>query len=230
MRSVKPFIFIAFFVFLAGLAKSQNCTLYFPSKEGAETEMTQYDAKNKVTGTVHQKITGKESTAAGVKVNFESESFDKKGKSISKGQFSVKCENGVFYIDMKSMMNGTMAAYKDMDVQVKTDDLDMPAKLTAGQTLKDGMLTMDIKSGGMQIMSMKMTITNRKVEAVETITTPAGTFECYKISSQVDTKMMISVQTKNIEWYAKEVGMVKSETYDKNGKLMGTNVLTKLKN
>ena len=81
----------------------------------------------------------------------------------------------------------------------------------------------------MTIMNMSVSITNRKVEAVENITTPAGTFECYKITYDVATKMMINVKMKATEWYAKNVGMVKSESYTSDGKLAGSTLLTGLK-
>jgi hypothetical protein len=81
----------------------------------------------------------------------------------------------------------------------------------------------------MAIMNMTINVSNRKVEAVENLTTPAGTFECYKISFDVATKMMINVKSKGVEWFAKGIGMVKNETYDSNGKLLGSNVLTSIK-
>jgi len=80
----------------------------------------------------------------------------------------------------------------------------------------------------MTMMNMTISITNRKVEAVENVTTPAGTFECYKISYDIATKMMINVKMKGTEWYAKNVGLVKSESYNNDGKLMGSNLLTGL--
>lgn len=205
--------------------------MYFPSKEGTQIELTSYDAKNKITGTTQQKIIGKETIANGFKIKFESESFDKKGKSQFKGQYTVKCENGTFYFDMNSMMSGeSMKNYKEGDVEIKGDDLDMPSTLTVGQTLKDGTLTIAMKNQAMQMMNMTMSIKNRKVEAIETITTPAGTFECYKITFDVETKMMFNMKSKGTQWIAKDVGMVKSESYDKNGKLAGVTLLTAIKN
>jgi hypothetical protein len=209
----------------------QECSMYFPSKQGTVVEYTQYDAKNKVTGTTRSTILSKENIAGGVKVSYESESFDKKGASLYKGQFAVKCENGVFYIDMSTMVSPqTMSAYKDMTVEMKSDNLDFPSVLSAGQTLKDGTLNMDISNQGMKLMSMNTTIKNRKVEAVESVTTPAGTYECYKISSDIIMVMMFTIETKSVEWYAKNVGIVKSETYDKKGKIQGSMVLSSIKN
>jgi len=78
-------------------------------------------------------------------------------------------------------------------------------------------------------MTMTINISNRKVEAVESLTTPAGTFECYKISYDVATKMMVNVKSKGVEWYTAGIGMIKSETYSSDGKLLGSNILTSLK-
>ena len=78
-------------------------------------------------------------------------------------------------------------------------------------------------------MNITMNISNRKVDAVESITTPAGTFECYKISYDVAMKMMMNMKSKGVEWYAKGVGLVKNETYSSDGKLLGSNVLTAFK-
>ena len=79
-------------------------------------------------------------------------------------------------------------------------------------------------------MKIKMDIIDRKVEAMETITTPAGTFETYKITSKsiMKNQMGISMtfEFDNVEWLAKEVGVVKSESFRK-GKSNGYTLLVK---
>jgi hypothetical protein len=67
------------------------------------------------------------------------------------------------------------------------------------------------------------------VEALENMTTPAGTFKCYKIASTIETKSMISITTHTVEWMAKDVGVVRSENYNKKGKLTSYMVLTSFK-
>jgi hypothetical protein len=120
-------------------------------------------------------------------------------------------------------------SYKDMEMTMEGGNLEMPWNLKAGDILKNGDLKMSFTSGGMTVMNMTISISNRKVEAVENITTPAGTFECFKISYDIATKMMINVKMKGVEWYAKKVGLVKSESYNNDGKLMGSTLLTGLK-
>jgi hypothetical protein len=80
----------------------------------------------------------------------------------------------------------------------------------------------------MSMMNMTTKVYNRKVEAIEKVTTEAGTFECYKISYDVFVDGMIDFNSKGIEWIARDVGAVRSETYNKNGKLTGYTELIKL--
>jgi hypothetical protein len=216
------------FVYAGILA--QDCPMYYPDIENAQLEYKQYDKKGGLTGSSIQKITGIKKTAGSTEVTVKSESFDAKGKSLGSAELKTRCEGGVYYIDMKNFMNQeSMEAYKDMEMKMEGGSLEMPGTMKAGDLLKSGDMKMSFSSGGMTIMNITMNISNRKVEAVENLTTPAGTFECYKISSDVAMKMMVNMKVKSVEWYAKGVGMVKSESYNTDGKLQGSNVLTSLK-
>jgi hypothetical protein len=74
-------------------------------------------------------------------------------------------------------------------------------------------------------------ITNRKVEAKESVTVPAGTFDCFKISYNSEIKIgFVKKNYRYITWYAPEVGAVKSEFYSAKGKLEGYSEMTLLKN
>jgi hypothetical protein len=239
MKAIKLPLIISICLISAGALKAQDCKLFALSKEGAQVEMTSYDAKNKITGKAINKVISKENIPGGVKITIESEHFDKKGKSEFKGKFDERCENGVFYLDMSSFISPeSMKNSKDQKYEIKSDNLEMPSNMTVGQTLKDGSVTIAMvnndptpnPAAAMLNMNLTINVKNRKVEAIETITTPAGSFECYKISSTVQTKMMFNVESKAVDWIAKEVGVVKSESYDKRGKLQGSMVLTSIKN
>jgi len=102
--------------------------------------------------------------------------------------------------------------------EVKTDNfyLEYPSKMQTGDALKDGNLTMNISHGGMQ-QTLTMLINDRKVEGQESITTPAGTWDCFKISYKC--KMGIKTGPINIpinfegtEWYAPGFGIVKTQS------------------
>ena len=60
------------------------------------------------------------------------------------------------------------------------------------------------------------------------MTCPAGTFDCIQLSQKVALKMGINIEAYSKEWYAEDIGMVRSESYTKNGKLTGYSLLTKL--
>ena len=78
-------------------------------------------------------------------------------------------------------------------------------------------------------MNMNVSITERKVEAKESITTAAGTFECYKISEHSEIKTLFAMKFKSISWFSFEAGTVKTESYKENGKYMGKTELAEIK-
>jgi hypothetical protein len=228
---MKQLMLIAVFCYSSVAALiAQDCPMYYPDKENTQMEYKQYDKKGALSGSSVQKITSIKKSAGSTEVAVSAESFDAKGKSLGTANLKARCEAGVFYIDMSNYLNQQSTdAYKDMEMTVEGGNLEMPSGMKAGDVLKDGDMKMSFSSGGMNVMNISVSITNRKVEAIENITTPAGTFECYKLSYDIATKMMISVKMKGVEWYAKGVGMVKSETYSKDGKLQGSMLLSALK-
>jgi hypothetical protein len=228
---MKQLLLIAVFCYSSiAVLIAQDCPMFYPDRENTQMEYKQYDKKGGLTGSSVQKITSIKKSATSTEVAIVSMSFDAKGKNIGSANLKARCEGGIFYIDMSNYLNQQSTdAYKDMEMSVEGGNLEMPSGMKAGEALKDGDLKMSFSSGGVTVMNMSVSITNRKVEAVESLTTPAGTFECYKISYDIATKMMISVKMKGIEWYAKGVGLVKSETYGKDGKLQGSTLLTGLK-
>jgi hypothetical protein len=89
-------------------------------------------------------------------------------------------------------------------------------------------MNIQVSSSGITMVNMDVTINNRKVLAKEKITTSAGTFDCYKISYETESRTrMITVNTKGMEWISEGVGVVKTETYNKKDKLTGYSLLTK---
>jgi hypothetical protein len=128
------------------------------------------------------------------------------------------------------MNQGSMQELEEGKVKIEGVDLKFPENLSPGQKLEDGNMTMSFEGGGIMAMNMTIRIFNRVVDAIEDITTPAGTFKAYKISNDMETKMGLKMTNKSTTWYAKNVGAVRTETYDKNGKLIGYTEMTQFKN
>ena len=82
-------------------------------------------------------------------------------------------------------------------------------------------------------LNLEVTISERKVVGKESITTPVGTFRCYKITSKSNSKkhmgINMSFEFGNTEWIAEKAGMVKSESTDKKGNPGGSTVLSSRK-
>ncbi|MGB5228456.1 MAG: hypothetical protein WBN55_09335, partial [Eudoraea sp.] len=134
-------------------------------------------------------------------------------------------------IDYESLMSNQMLQqFDDMEMEVSGTDIELPNDLEVGQELPDANIIMKISMSGMN-MNSTMDMINRKVEKQESVTTPAGTFDCYVIYSENQSKMMMVNQNfPSRLWLAEDVGMVKQESFNKNGKLMSSTVLTALSN
>jgi hypothetical protein len=214
-------------LFFSVTVSAQDCELYFPAKEGTVTEMKSYDAKGKLTGTSKTTILRNTAISGGVEITAGIEYFSEKNEPVFTTEYMVRCEKGDFTVDMKNLMGASMGAYKDMQIDVTGDKLKLPKNPAAGDMLNGGTMVVKISSPGSPVgMTMTTNISNRKVDALEKLTTPAGTFDCVKISYDMDTKMMFSIKSHVVEYYAKNVGMVKSESFDKKGKSMGYTLLT----
>jgi len=151
-----------------------------------------------------------------------SEFIDAKGKSITKATNNVKCENGVMQMNMKTFIPAVQQEQMKSGTANASDVyLEYPANMSVGDQLKDGQFNMDYESAGGLKSSIEISITDRKVEGKETVTTPAGTWECYKITAEnkIVSKIAgigIPIRMSVTEWYAPGFGVVKTES--KTGK------------
>ncbi len=216
------------FLLLTSKLAAQDCSAFFPFEKGASMEYTFYDAKGKVTSTSNQKIVIVDDAGAeGLTAQVEAVMSDKNGKEQSKGNYKVTCKDNTIFMDITAMMPQMSQSLSSLEVQMNGDQVQLPSKMSAGQALPDAHLEIKAGSGGVNLMKITIDITERKVEGKESVTTPTGTYEAFKISYLTTTKTLLSKSFKTISWYAPKVGMVKQETYDKKGNLENSMVLTK---
>ena len=79
------------------------------------------------------------------------------------------------------------------------------------------------------IISMKVRGEDRRIVGTESIQTKAGLFDCYILEETVTIKFMMMKNVEKVKsWYAYGIGLVKEITYDKNGKLLSTMILTEI--
>ncbi len=226
MKNFTLFLSLLLMVFTV---TGQDCENFFPAKKGAFMEMKNYDAKGKITGTVRQTVTDVSNTTGGLVIKVLSEQLDNKDKSLGTQELEMKCKDNVFTMDMKNFFNqAAMGDMQDVQMSVDAKDLVFPVNLKVGESLPDGSLNISMVTGPIP-MNMSVNIYNRKIVAMESVTTPAGNFDCYKMTYDIDTKTIMKMTNSAIQWYAKDAGAVRTETYGKNGKLMGYSELTSLR-
>lgn len=228
---MKSLLLFCTIFFCSHFLKAQTCEGFFPFEQDTEMEMTYYDKKGKVS-TINQIVVEDIfEEEEGTEVQVATTVKDKKGEEVFSGKYTIKCVEDGYEVDVSNIINPALlkSAY-GMELEVDGDAMVFPENLKIGQTLPDASATIDAMSNDIKIMSFKFDITDRKVESKEEVTTPAGTFECYKISYNFNSKILIAKKKYRIvQWVSKDVGLVKEETYNKKGKLDSSAELTKFK-
>ena len=203
---------------------AQDCKQYFFLQSNKTIEMSMYNKKGDPAGKTVYIISDVQNAGGVTTGTINSEIFDKKGKSVAKAVNNVKCTGGVMQMDMKMMIpQQQMEQFKNMEMKAESNYLEYPANMKEGDQLKDANFTMTAQNGPVPY-NMDMKISERKVLGKESVTTPAGTWECFKISSKskINMKMGINIPMnfETTEWYAPGFGIVKSE----NSKGGGTEI------
>ncbi len=229
MKTMKIFFVFTLAFILSGISSAQDCG-YYNMSEGMVLRYQNLDAKGKLTGSTRTTCLNVTTVGAATMFKVKSDFTDAKNENASSHEYTMRCEDGKFYLDMQSFIDPkSMEGFKDMEISVDGNDMMYPSGLSAGQTLPDANIKISAGSGGVNIMNMLVTVTNRQVVGTESVTVPAGTFDCYKITYNIETKLMFKVNSTVAEYISMGVGNVKTETFDKKGKLMGSTVLTELK-
>jgi len=223
---MKPIVLAVCFCLATAPAFSQNCNYYY-LQNGKTAEITFYNKKGDENGKSTYTVTSANKSGNVTTATVKSEVFNKKGKTLASGTNNVKCDNGILMVDLKAFINPEQAEQIKADAQTSNVYLSYPANMKVGDALPDGIMNIDIQQNGGMKSNVDIKITERKVTGKETITTPAGTWECFKITYHSDIKIKvvlvgIPVKQDITEWFAPNFGVVKTES--SKG---GTTVLTK---
>lgn len=207
-----------------GIAQD-NCNPYYILKKGSKWTHSNYNAKDKYEGKQSFEVLDVQQSGNKLVATVKVMTFDKKDKLDLEKEVEFICEDGIVQMDMSQYVPAEMVdSFKDMDVKMEVDQVAFPESLNVGQSLPDG--GVKITMNGPMAMSFEVKVVDRKVMAQEELKVPAGSFDTYKINSITEINMMGKREMKNVEWIAKEVGLVRAESYDKNGKLKFYSVLT----
>ena len=205
---------------------------FFPTKEGTVLIYKNFDKKDKLTTTLQYTVKHVTINGSNMDITYLCESFDPKEKPLFKEEITIHKKGDKLYIDMSNFIN--KAAFQQngeipAEIQVTGNNMEIPSNPNPGDVLPDANVAMALKIGFIN-MKMAADVTNRKVESIEDITVKGGTFNCYKFSSEVNSSAMgLKMHSKNFDWYAKGIGTVKNENYDKNGNMQSHCELVEVK-
>ncbi|WP_299529709.1 hypothetical protein [Ulvibacterium sp.] len=211
------------------VVSQDSCSKYYPLVEGTTFQYTMYNKKGKSEGVTDYTITNVDNSGGETRATMSMKFADKKGKEVFTSDYTYTCTGNGIKIDYNSLLPEAMTSqFKDMEYEITGTDIELPNNLSVGQSLDDANVTMAISMAGMS-MNIEVNMINRKVEKKENVTTPAGTFDCYVLYNDTQSKTMGATQTfPSRLWVAEDIGMVKQETYDRNGAVTNSMALTQL--
>ncbi len=225
-------LIVVSFLFHSFLGHAQDCSGYYFLKAKNVVEVTTYSKKGEDNGKHVYTVNSVSNTGSGASSELTSEMFNKNGKSTAKAIESIECKDGVMMLDMKMNMNLSDAQQKQYEKSTVTGDkiyIEYPSAMKVGDDLKDANMVLNMVNNGME-QTVEVNITKRKVVGKESVTSPAGTWDCFKITFNTKTKVTvmnigIPISFDVTEWYCPGFGQVKTES--KHGSTLVTSVSVK---
>ncbi len=213
---MKTFTFLMLICFAKGV-HGQDCKSLYYLQNHKTVEMTIYNKKGDESARQIYSISDVKNEGSSLSSTVNAEMFDKKGKSIAKASDKIQCTGGTLKIDMKMFIpSQQMEQIKNVEATATVAYLEYPATMKVGDKLPDGKFSMDYTNNSMA-GSMEISMTDRSVDAKETITSPAGSWEAFKITYNSKIKMKIAgigipVHAEVTEWYVPGFGIVKTQS------------------
>jgi hypothetical protein len=222
MKKIFLLLFAGIVLLMSGNLFSQSCELYFQMKEGSTMKIANFNSKSKLSGTTEIIINERKEIAGGVSIQMTQNYKDIKENSYS-SELLVECINDIIYLDMVDFLSpDAMVAYEGMEMEISADRLPFPSNAKPGDQLEDGVISMLVRNEGVNILNIVVQVYERKVVSEEIIETPAGPFSCLKIKYNMLSQFgFVKLNMSVVEWFNKDFGTVRSESYNKKGKLTG---------
>ncbi|MBF9238810.1 hypothetical protein I2I05_15515 [Hymenobacter sp. BT683] len=221
-----------------------DCTHPFGFSEGQSIEYQLLNTKGRATNTWRYRVlkisTDTVPRKKGIpvvvtRVQLKSGLYDLNNRVLQQQDLTHFCRNDTTFTDGMATINyENMKSFRNRRLAYTVTPLAWPNQPAAGSQLANGGVAVQVSSPMVAIAKVQTMISQRTVLAGPTrVTVPAGTFSCYAVESkrEVSTTTRPDLILKNsgreVNYYDPVVGIVKTEFYDKNGKLVQTRVLTK---
>ncbi len=153
---------------------------------------------------------------------------------IRQQDLTFHCQRDTTFTDgLQEMDYDNLKSFRDRYFEFTPTSLAWPHQAQAGSSLPQGGIMVNVHSSAVDIAKVYTTVRKRRVVGnQQNVTTPAGTFLCYKVESERETAIQPKpdiirrTTTYAIDYYSPTVGLVRTEWYDKAHKLQQTQVLT----
>ncbi|MFC5045152.1 hypothetical protein ACFSTE_16560 [Aquimarina hainanensis] len=229
MKKKRASLLAVLLLFCIQFSFSQNCEAISPYKKGMSLEYTNYNKKGKVTSVEKHFIKEVNHTSGNLAIHIETSMLKGKNKA-GNNTYILRCEDGNFFIDMANYISHNQNGQKgSFSINAKGDFLEFPPNMTTETVLKDGTISLQIGDSDASLSISEMKVLNRKVIERSDLTTPAGTFKGYKMKFDYLFEMgFIKFRGSGVEWYVEGIGIIRTESYSKKGKLKWVRELTKM--
>ena len=226
------YIFLS--MFLICCTVSLQAQAWFCTDEGTDLIYTRYYVKDSTVKWLHTMSilgTSMDPADSSLTVNYSSFIRTVDGKGLENMETpammtALISRDGDVTLDIASSMVSVLKGvlWKNAKITAEGGRTLLPSVLVPGDTLRSA--AGKVKALG---MTMNVTVTERKVLGTDTLTTPAGAFPCVIVSEhKVEKGMMRNRITTARTWYARGIGMVRHDTYDKNLVLETSEILEKI--
>jgi len=224
---------------LAQTAPAIDCAHPFGLSDNMEVVYQLQDAGGKATGTMRNRVVSlgseqnKKKTLTTNTVLVKSGTYDLKNKLLRLQDLTFRCRQDTSFTDGSAELNPeSLRSFRDRRFAYAPVPLAWPNQPTVGSELPGGGITVQVSSTAVDIAKVYTTVQKRRITGTESVTTPAGTFQCYKVEAERESAtaaradMVMRTTIKVVDYYSPAVGIVKTEVYDKKGKLEQVRLLT----
>ncbi|MBX0289839.1 hypothetical protein K3G63_05280 [Hymenobacter sp. HSC-4F20] len=216
-----------------------DCAHPFGLYDNMELVYQLQDARGNATGLIRNRVVSlgseqnKKQTITTNTVLLKSGTYDPKNKLLRLQDLTFRCRQDTSFTDGSNELNPeSLRSFRDRRFAYAPVPLAWPNQPTVGSELPAGGISVQVSSTAVDIAKVYTTVQKRRVTGNESVTTPAGTFSCYKVEAERESAtaaradMVMRNVVRVVDYYSPAVGIVKSEVYDRKGKLEQVRVLT----
>ncbi len=217
----------------------------FGLSAGQQLEYQLLDAKGRPTGSLRYRVVSitTDTATAGKKkkkeavttVRLKSGFYDLSNRVLQQQDLTYRSQRDTMYTDGLGEINYEgLKSFRDRRLAPAGTPLAWPNQPTANTTLPPGGVVVQVSSPSVAIAKVNTTLKARKVLAGPlSVAVPAGTFSCYPVESQRElataarADLVLKNTGRQLDYYTPAFGIIKTEYYDKGGKLLQSRVLAK---